>query len=90
MARYEQSDLTQREFAQRHGLSVATLNNWRRRQRQVEGAGATVDFQPVSLGSIWGTNAWAVEVALPEGVTVRLSASVPAPLAGQLIELLRR
>ena len=87
LAAYHRSQLTQREFVARHGLSLATLNRWLRSERE----GATVPgqesvaFAEVPLTQVLGTARWAAEIVRPDGRTVRLAHDAPSALVEQLL-----
>ena len=67
LARYHQSQLTQRDFAVRHGLGLSTLSKWLRRESRQ--SLPPVQFQEVTMPNpILG---WAVEVVSPQGWIVR-------------------
>jgi transposase-like protein len=68
LARYHQSQLTQREFAERHGISHSVLVKWLQQERTT--GQASVDFQEVVLPG--AAAHWALEVVSPQGWTVRL------------------
>ena len=68
LARYHQSQLTQRDFAVRHGLGLSTLSKWLRRESKQ--SLPPVQFQEVALST--PTPSWAVEVVSPNGWVVRL------------------
>src|SRR5580704_13846051 len=71
IARFHESQLTQRDFATRHGVGLSTLSKWLR----VENATASppVKFQEVTLPNM--QLRYAVEVVSPHGWTVRLQNS---------------
>jgi transposase-like protein len=68
LARFRESQLTQRDFAHRHGVGLSTLSKWLR----VESTSAAprVKFQEVVLPNT--PLRYAVEVVSPQGWTVRL------------------
>jgi hypothetical protein len=66
IAAYERSGLTQREFAEREGIKFFTFVGWLKRYRAKAGRAA---FAQVRMARRSG--AAALEVALPNGVTVR-------------------
>lgn len=73
MGHYHRSQLTQAEFAARHGIGLSTLDKWLREERGVDAASPPVRFQEVMLSST--APRWAVEVVNPQGWTVRLQAA---------------
>jgi len=58
LSQYRRSDLTQRAFVQMHGLSLATLTNWLRRERQsgvkIPKRKSSPRFQAVNLAPMFG------------------------------------
>ena|SRR5215831_15262660 len=91
---FRQSGLSVTEFAQQKGLSRCLLSAWLMRAGQqlpVVGApSASVCWQEATLQEFLGNSAWAAEVALPGGVTVRLDAHGQAQLLGYLHRHLNR
>ena len=71
LAAYDRSELTQREFAEREGVSYHTLVTWlvrRRREQQVKTAAPTpVRFAEVRMPRLKGPT----EVCLPNGIVIR-------------------
>ena len=84
LARYHQSQLTQREFAARHGIGYSTLSKWLRLERDV--GPAKVSFQEVRLPN--PTPRWPVEVVSPQGWIVRLQNSSELQTLPQLLRAL--
>jgi hypothetical protein len=82
LARFHQSQLTQREFATQQGIGMSTLSKWLRLERDV--VPAMVEFQEVRLPN--PATRWPVEVVSPQGWVVRLQNSSDVQ---QLPELLR-
>ena len=68
LAAYDQSGLTQREFAEREGINYYTLVYWLNRRRQKPAA--TVRFAQVQLPAPVAMPSL-LEVVLPDGTTVR-------------------
>jgi transposase-like protein len=68
LARFHQSQLTQREFATQHGIGMSTLSKWLRLER--DATPPKVKFQEVRLPN--PTSRWPVEVVSPQGWIVRL------------------
>ena len=71
LARFHQSQLTQRDFATRYGVGLSTLSKWLRVEN--EAASPPVKFQEVILPNT--PIRYAVEVVSPQGWTVRLQNS---------------
>lgn len=92
VALYHQSDLTQEDFARRHGLSFRTLKNWLARSRQSGAvtASAAPVFQEIKLPEVDAGQAWAAEVSLDNQVTLRLSQSADTDWVRSLIQTLRQ
>ena len=82
MARFHESNLTQRDFAHRHGVGLSTLVKWLRLER--DAVPPKVKFQEVRLPN--PTSRWLVEVVSPHGWIVRLQNSSDVQ---QLTSLLR-
>jgi transposase-like protein len=68
VAQYRQSQLTQRQFATRHGIGLSTLSKWLRRKGNL--IVPPVKFQEVTLPQV--APRWGVEVVSPTGWVVRL------------------
>jgi transposase-like protein len=68
VARFHESQMTQRDFAVRHGIGMSTLSKWLRVES--EATPAPVKFQEVKLPNM--PLRYAVEVVSPQGWTVRL------------------
>jgi transposase-like protein len=68
LARFHESQLTQSEFTNQHGVGLSTLSKWLRLER--EAVPAKVKFQEFRLPS--PTSRWPVEVVSPQGWIVRL------------------
>jgi transposase-like protein len=82
LARFHQSQLTQRDFATRHGIGLSTLGKWLR-----VGGKATpspVEFQEVVLPN--APLRYAVEVVSPQGWIVRLQDSSEVHTLPQLLQ----
>jgi transcriptional regulator with XRE-family HTH domain len=84
LARFHESQLTQRDFAGRHGIGLSTLNKWLR----VEGEAASpaVKFQEVVLPNM--PMRYALEVVSPQGWTVRLQNSSEIETLAQVLQAL--
>ena len=68
LARFHESQLTQRDFANHHGVGLSTLSKWLRVES--EAPSPPMKFQEVTLPKI--SQRYAVEVVSPQGWTVRL------------------
>ena len=84
LVRYHQSQLTQRDFAARHGIGLSTLSKWLRREG--EKSLPPVNFQEVELPNL--TPHLAVEVVSPHGWVVRLQNGFAAQALPQLLRSL--
>jgi len=84
LARFHQSQLTQRDFAGRHGIGLSTLSKWLR----VESDATTppVKFQEVTLSH--AVPRYAVEVVSPQGWTVQLQNSSGIQTLAQVLQAL--
>ena len=71
LARFQQSKLTQKEFAARHGVGLSTLSKWL--QDEHCGDRPAMRFEEVVVPN--AATKWAVEVISPKGWTVRLQDS---------------
>jgi transposase-like protein len=68
LARFHQSQLTLKQFANRRGVGLSTLSKWLRLER--EAAPAKIKFHEVRFPNT--ASRWPVEVVSPQGWTVRL------------------
>jgi len=68
LARFHQSQLTQREFANQHAIGMSTLSKWLRLER--DAPPPKVKFQEVRLPN--PASRWPIEVVSPQGWIVRL------------------
>jgi hypothetical protein len=68
LAKFHQSQLTQQEFANEHGVGLSTLHRWLRLER--EAVPPKVKFEEVRLPNL--VSHWPVEVVSPQGWIVRL------------------
>jgi transposase-like protein len=84
LARFHQSQLTQRDFANRHGVGLSTLSKWLRVESHA--APPSVKFQEVTLPNT--PLRYAVEVVSPQGWTVRLQNGSKIETLTQLLQAL--
>jgi hypothetical protein len=69
IARYRQSGLGRRQFCEQEGLTLRTFEKWYGRVRRSESSkGGFVEVKPARTTA----ELWAVEVALPTGVRLRV------------------
>src|SRR5271165_6051777 len=71
LEQFHQSEMSQRDFATRHGVGLSTLCKWLRLEN--EAASTPVKFQEVTLPNM--PMRYAVEIVSPQGWTVRLQNS---------------
>ena len=90
IAEYESCGLTQREFVEKWGISLATLSNWLRvhREKHAKSSDKAVGFEAVDMSRVLGGSRWAAEVVMPGGAILRL-ASVDEALTERLVKVLR-
>ena len=84
MAAFHQSGMTQRDFANGHGVGLSTLNKWLRLERKV--APAKVKFHEVGL--LKPVSSWPVEVVSPQGWIVRLQNGSAVEMLPELLQAL--
>ena len=85
---FRRSGLTRAAFSRQSGISVGTLNWWLGKTKGVSKLPAPVVFREFQLTPPPATpsNAWAMEVVVPSGLTVRCREPLSAHL---LVRLLR-
>ena len=71
LADYDQRTVTRRAFCAQAGVSPSTLDYWRRKLRG-EGSGPA-GFIELADGGDAGRSGWEVELALGDGVVLRLA-----------------
>ena len=84
LARFHESKLTQRDFANQHGVGLSTLVKWLRLER--EAVPAKVKFQEVRLPN--PAPHWPVEVVSPQGWIVRLQNGLDVQHLPQVLQAL--
>ena len=84
LARFHKGQLTQRDFASRHGVGLSTLSKWLRGEDKT--AMPTVKFQEVTLPHT--PLRYAVELVSPQGWTVRLQNTSEIESLPQLLQAL--
>jgi transposase-like protein len=82
LTQYRRSGLTQRSFAQRHGLSLSTFNRWLRLAR----APGAPDFVRVTLPTLPAGDDF--ELVLTDGRRVRVPARFDPAALRTLLEVL--
>jgi transposase-like protein len=84
LAKFHQSQLTQREFATEHAIGMSTLSKWLRLER--EASAPKVKFQEVRLPN--PARRWPVEVVSPQGWIVRLQNGSDVQMLPSLLQAL--
>jgi transposase-like protein len=86
---YEQSGLSQREFASRQRLGLSTLCKWiaQNESRGWSGRKAHPVWQELKLDGLPRTPCWAAEVVRADSWVVRVSHDAPASLVAQLLQV---
>jgi len=84
LTRFHESELTQRDFANQHGVGLSTLVKWLRVERDAEPS--KVKFQEVRLPN--PPARWPVEVVSPQGWIVRLQSGSDLQQLPQLLQAL--
>ncbi len=85
---YHRSGLTQKAFAQRHGIGYSTLTQWlrqQRTQRPPEVNTPALGLTEVKVDGLMSPSSWTIEVIHPQGWIVRVPASLPSTTVGQLL-----
>jgi hypothetical protein len=91
---FEQSGLTQEEYAERRCIPVSTLRSWiYRLRREEEETPALLPVRvvastPPAAGEVGG-DAGGIEVAIGDDVRLRFTAGTPAAVIAELVSLLR-
>jgi transposase-like protein len=84
LARFHESQLTQRDFASRHGVGLSTLSKWLRDESET--TSPPLKFQEVILPDT--AVRYVVEVVSPQGWTVRLQNTSEIETLAQLLQAL--
>jgi len=84
LARFHESQLTQRDVAGRHGVGFSTLSKWLRVESETPSP--PVKFQEVKLPNM--PLRYQVEVVSPQGWTVRLQSTSEIETLAQLLQAL--
>jgi hypothetical protein len=80
--RYRAANLSQRDFATRHGMSVSALVRWLAEDDDRPGGQSDFQWQEISVAGVEPQSGWAAELAFKDGCTLRLSAQA----AGVVLE----
>jgi transposase-like protein len=84
LTRFRRKEMTQRDFANQHGIGLSTLVKWLRLER--DAVPTKVKFQEVRLPN--PTARWPVEVVSPQGWIVRLQNGSDVQILPQLLQAL--
>ena len=89
---FEASGQTQREFAERRGLRLSTVQSWVYRRRRQERAGAEppVRLLPVQVSGAPASEAMTLEVLTAVGARVRFSPGTDVDYVARLVAALGR
>ncbi len=70
---FRRSGLTRAAFSKQYGVPLSTLNWWLTKTKRVSSLPVPVVFSEVQLTApeVSTTNAWAMEVVAPSGLTIR-------------------
>lgn len=85
--RFEQSGLSQRQFAERHGLGLFALRQWIGRSRKGTAGAVRPVWRELKLNGLPGVTCWAAEVVRPDGWAVRVVHNAPARLVEALLRV---
>jgi transposase len=87
---FEASGLTQREFAERRGVPLGTLQSWvyRRRRQESAAAESPVRLLPVQVSGAPVHEVAPLEVALASGVRVRFGLGTDVEYVARLVAAL--
>ena len=85
--RYERTGLSQREFAERHGLGLFTLRKWifQDGNQVLPGRRGKPVWEELKLDGVSGASRWAAEVVRPDGFVVRVAQDTPSALLAELL-----
>jgi transposase-like protein len=84
LARFHESQLTQRDFAGHHGVGLSTLSKWLRVESKA--TSPPIKFQEMTLPNM--PPRYAVEVVSPQGWTVRLQNRSEIETLAQVLQAL--
>ena len=89
IAAWRRSKLTQRAFAQRHGISYTTFVGWLGKERhgQSRAAQSGVKFAEVTVRA-GSAEVGSIEVQLPDGVCIRIRGAAAVEQAAALVKAL--
>jgi hypothetical protein len=89
---FEQSGLTQRQFAQQHQMPLSTLQSWLYRRRRQVGSEPSVPVRllPVEVSAPAKASAGRVEVLAPGGTRVSFEVGTDVEYVSHLVAALGR
>jgi hypothetical protein len=89
---FEQSGLTQKQFAQQHGLPLSTVQSWiyRRRRHASRSQAQPVRLLPVEVSPTPVADRGGLEVITPQGVRLRVPAGTDVDYVAGLVAALGR
>jgi hypothetical protein len=92
--RFFESGLSQREFGEREGLALSTLQRWVAENPIASSlvvgpapCDPALSFAELKLGSLNGSPKWAAELCRPNGSILRLTPDLSAVLLEQLLRV---
>ncbi len=93
IAAFQSGELTQREFAAKHGIGLSTLGNWLRRERKVPHSSARarlieVEVQSPRRDRLEDWFCYCVDV--PQGSSLRIRAGFDASEVQQLLQVIQK
>jgi transposase-like protein len=89
VAEYEASGLSRQEFCLKHGLALATLDRYRKRRAQSQGASGSSRWVAVELSGGSGSGS-ALAVVLLSGRRIEVNRGFDAHTLEQLVHLLEQ
>jgi len=89
---FEQSGLTQKQFAQQQGLPLSTVQSWiyRRRRQASRSQVPPVRLLPVEVGTAPVPDRGGLELVTPKGVRLRVPAGTDVDYVAGLVAALGR
>jgi hypothetical protein len=86
---WERSGLTQKAFGEREGVTVTTLQYWRRRLKELDVSCAVDGFAPVRLVGDEASSAQSFEVRIGREVSISVPASFDTASLQRLVAAVR-
>jgi hypothetical protein len=89
---FEQSELTQKQFAQQQGLPLSTVQSWiyRRRRQAATPSAPSVRLLPVEVAAPAMSRAGKVEVLTASGIRVSFTMGTDVSYVARLVAALER